>query len=212
MRILVTAGPTREPIDAVRFISNRSSGKMGYALASEAAERGHQVVLISGPVSLPTPNVMRVKHVETAAEMLCAVQEELPACRALIMSAAVADWRPSQPVAEKLKKRCMADSLSLERTADILATVVDLKEDRIYVGFAAETGELLQEAQRKLEEKHLDLIVANDVSRSDSGFGTDTNQAVIISADGHRTDLPLMSKAALAAHILAWIESAADVA
>ncbi|MCE9614938.1 MAG: phosphopantothenoylcysteine decarboxylase [Lentisphaerae bacterium] len=207
MRILVTAGPTREPIDPVRFLSNRSSGKMGYAIARAGVARGHHVVLVSGPVSLTCPEGVVLVRVETAAEMLAAVQAQLPACDALIMAAAVADWRPRTVAKQKQKKGDTAPVLELERTADILEAIRPRKDHRVYVGFAAETEHVLDEAQRKLEAKGLDAIVANDVSRADAGFEVDTNQVTLIAAGHAPESWPLMTKTAVAERLLAWVES-----
>ena len=211
MKILATAGPTREYMDPVRFLTNRSSGKMGYAIARAALARGHEVVLVSGPVALPPPPGVRVLGVETAGEMLKAVLDNVGWCDALIMAAAVADWRPAQRSPRKLKKREMEPTLRLEPTTDILAAAMERKGRRIFVGFAAETGNLVAEARSKLKKKGLDLIVANDVSKPDSGFDADTNRAVMISAGSaaRPVELPLMTKDALADRILEWVENAA---
>jgi len=206
MRILVTAGPTREPIDAVRFLSNRSTGKMGYAVAAAAGLRGHDVRLISGPVSLEVPPRVHCTRVTTAEEMHGAVMSEFPACDALVMVAAVADWRPRIMAAGKLKKNTMSDVLPLERTVDILSEVSRVKGRQIVVGFAAETECVTEEAARKRTEKKMDLVVANDVSQADSGFEVDTNRAVFIDTDGERR-LPLMSKEELAGEIISWLET-----
>ena len=207
MKILVTAGPTREPIDPVRFISNRSSGKMGYALARVAAERGHEVRLVSGPVCLSAPGNVRVISVLTAAEMLEAVTDNVEWCDALVMAAAVCDWRPAEVSSQKLKKSGNLAGPALERTPDILKAVSDRKGRRIFIGFAAETGNPVAEASRKLKEKGLDLIVGNDVSRTDSGFETDTNQVSLVDAMGVIKNLPLMSKDSVAGEIIAWLEN-----
>ena len=206
MKILVTAGPTREPVDAVRFLSNRSSGKMGYAVAATASERGHEVVLVSGPVSLRAPDAVRVLAVETAEQMLKAVEDTLKWCEVLVMAAAVSDWRPASVSNEKLRKDDMPDNLPLARTPDILMTVSKLKGTRLFVGFAAEREDILVSARSKLAKKGLDLIVANDISRTDSGFESDTNKAMLISVDGLTMDFPLINKVELAGHILDWIE------
>jgi len=206
MKILVTAGPTREPIDPVRFISNRSSGKMGYAIASAALRKGHKVVLVSGPVSVqPPPNAVLVK-VATAADMLAAVSKKIGWCDALVMSAAVSDWRPAKVSKNKIKKRKMPDLLPLAQNPDILKAVARKKGKRIFVGFAAETGNMRAEALRKLREKNLDLIVANDVSRPGAGFETDTNRVTLFSVKGTHEALPLMTKIKVAERIVAWIE------
>jgi phosphopantothenoylcysteine decarboxylase/phosphopantothenate--cysteine ligase len=206
MNVLVTAGPTREFIDPVRFISNRSSGKMGYAVASAAAARGHTVALVSGPVALAAPAGVALRSVVSAQEMQTAVRELFPTCDALVMCAAVADWRPRARSPVKLKKERMSAELPLERTPDILAGVAAHKGRRIVVGFAAETDRVEEEAERKLRAKGLDLIVANDVGRADSGFDADTNQVVFLAADGTRRAWPLMTKKAVARKIIAWIE------
>jgi len=202
MRILVTAGPTREPIDPVRFISNRSSGRMGYAVAEAALARGFEVILISGPVCLAPAAGAEVVPVGTAEEMLFAVKSRLAGCDVLVMCAAVADWRPAHYSPVKLKKDRTRSSLELERTPDILAAVAEGKGKRIHVGFAAETGDPTSEALRKLREKVLDLIVANDVSAPDAGFGVETNRAALIDRKGSVEQLPLMSKRELADIIL----------
>ncbi len=205
MKILVTAGPTREPIDPVRFISNRSSGKMGYAMARAAARLGHETVLISGPVSLLPPDQVELVRIVTADEMLAAVKQRIESCDALIMAAAVCDWRPRAPARHKIKKLDMSRSLQLKSTPDILRATRSRKGSRIFVGFAAETRDLLKEARRKLAEKGLDLIVANDVSRTDSGFDADNNQVTLVAADGKSEELPLISKDEVAEHIVNWI-------
>jgi phosphopantothenoylcysteine decarboxylase/phosphopantothenate--cysteine ligase len=205
VKILVTAGPTREPIDPVRFISNRSSGKMGYAVARAAVRLGHEAILVSGPVSLPPPEKAEMIAVVTAAEMLAAVQGNVERCDALVMAAAVCDWRPRTPCRQKIKKLEMSRALPLKPTPDILRSVRSKKGNRIFVGFAAETRDVLAEARRKLAEKGLDLIVANDVSRPDSGFDVDTNQVTLLSADGQCQELPLLSKDAVAERIIKWI-------
>lgn len=206
MKILVTAGPTREALDPVRFLSNRSTGKMGYAIATAAAKRGHDVVLISGPVALENPAGVEVVRVISAADMLDAVLAHFSECDALVMSAAVADWRPKAVAAEKLKKSDMSAVLELERTADILQVVSELRDKQTMVGFAAETESLLEEANRKRISKGLDLVVANDVSRPDAGFEVDTNAVTLVSADGVET-LPLMPKREVANLLMQWLES-----
>lgn len=206
MKILVTAGPTREPIDPVRFISNRSSGKMGYAVAGEAARRGYEVRLISGPVAIAAPEGVTVVRVETAAEMLQAVQENLPWCETLVMAAAVADWRPAAAATAKMKKSGAPAALALEPTADILRTIRPLKDGRFFVGFAAETGDPLPEARRKLAAKGLDMVVANDVTRPGAGFEVDTNEVTLVFADGRELGLANMPKADVAARLLDEIQ------
>ncbi len=210
MKILVTAGPTREALDPVRFLSNRSSGKMGYAIAAVAQKRGHDVRLVSGPVALDAPCGVGVSHVVSASEMQDSVLNAFSWCDALVMSAAVADWRPRSFAAEKLKKRDMVASLELERTPDILMSVSRVKRNQIVVGFAAETENLLAEARRKLKAKALDLIVANDVSRADAGFEVDMNAVMLVSLEGEET-LPLMSKLDVSDRLIEWIEKQQDV-
>ncbi len=207
MKLLITAGPTREPLDPVRFISNRSTGKMGFALAQAAAEAGHEVVLVAGPVALPTPEGVQRVDVETALEMLEAVQVALPTCAGFIACAAVADWRPEACSPTKLKKAEMCGTLRLVRNPDILKTVAPLKGTRRFVGFAAETGEPTAEAARKLREKGLDLIVANDVTAPGAGFATETNRVTLLFPDGSREALPLMSKLDVARRIIAWLSA-----
>lgn len=206
MRIVVTAGPTREPIDPVRFISNRSTGKMGFALAQVAAEAGHEVVLVSGPVTLQTPPGVRRVDVETALRMLEAVQRELPAADVYISCAAIADWRPEVCATEKLKKSQMDGVLRLVRNPDILKTIAPLKGNRVFIGFAAETGEPTAEAARKLREKGLDCIAANDVTAPGAGFAVDTNRVTLLFPDGRVEPLPLLSKADVAKRLIAEAE------
>ena len=193
-RVLVTAGPNREPLDPVRFVSNRSTGKMGFAVASAAHRRGAEVVLVAGPVSLATPAGVRRVDVATAREMLAAVESEFEAASILVMSAAVADYRPASVAKEKIKKTEGGLSIVMERNPDILATLGPRKRGRLFVGFAAETNDVLENAARKLAAKNLDLMVANDVSRADAGFAVDTNAVVLLDARGGREELPLMSK------------------
>jgi phosphopantothenoylcysteine decarboxylase / phosphopantothenate---cysteine ligase len=207
-RFLVTAGPNREPIDPVRFVSNRSTGKMGFALAAAAARHGAETVLVAGPVHLPTPPGVRRIDVLTAREMLAAVEAELEAASILAMTAAVADYRPARVAAQKIKKTEGGLSIEMERNPDILATVGPRKGDRFFIGFAAETNEVLENAARKLEVKKLDLMVANDVSRPDAGFAVDTNAVTLLDPSGAREDLPLMSKDAVAEAIIARVVAA----
>ena len=209
MRFLITAGPTREPLDPVRFLSNRSTGKMGFALAQAAAEAGHEVVLVAGPVALETPLGVRRVDIETALEMLAAVERELPAAEVYISCAAVADWRPEVCSPTKLKKHEMSGTLRLVRNPDILKTLRPLKGNRTFIGFAAETGEPDAEATRKLREKGLDMIVANDVTAPGAGFAHDTNRVTLLFPDGHREALPLMAKHAVAQHVIACAQTLA---
>jgi phosphopantothenoylcysteine decarboxylase/phosphopantothenate--cysteine ligase len=204
MRFLVTAGPTREHLDPVRFLSNRSTGKMGFAIAAAAADAGHAVTLVAGPVALATPAAVARVDVVSARDMLAAVQAHLAEADVLVMTAAVADWRPRQLSGVKLKKETMNPVIELEANPDILKTIAPLKGTRLFVGFAAETGDPLPEARRKLAAKGLDLIVANDVSRSDSGFAVDTNRVTLLGADGTCSPLPLMPKSEVAREIVRW--------
>lgn len=208
MHILVTAGPTREFLDPVRFLSNRSTGKMGYALAVAAHTRGHTVRLISGPVALAQPEGVLCLPVISAADMLQAVLENLAWADVLIMAAAVADWRPRMIAMQKLKKASMSDTLRLERTQDILVAVqARRRADQYIVGFAAETDAVESAAREKLLRKGLDLMVANDVSRTDAGFGVDTNIVTLLARDREDVALPLLSKQEVAEHILARMEA-----
>jgi phosphopantothenoylcysteine decarboxylase/phosphopantothenate--cysteine ligase len=206
MKLLITAGPTREHLDPVRVLSTRSSGRMGFAVAQAAGERGHTGPLVAGPVALPTPeHVFRV-DVVSALDMLAAVRRLLPYQHALVMCAAVADWRPKIQSGVKLKKAEMPPVIELEPNPDILKTLHPLKEGRPFVGFAAETGDPLAEAQRKLTGKGLDLIVANDVSRPDAGFEVDTNLVTFLTASEPPRALPLQSKLDVGRAIVAWLE------
>ncbi len=206
MRILVTAGPTREFMDPVRFISNRSSGKMGYAVAIAARNRGHEVVLVSGPVALAAPVGVTVIPVVSAAEMLAAVSGNLDSCDVLVMAAAVADWRPAAVSGQKLKKLKREPDMRLEPTADILQTLKPRKGDRVFIGFAAETEQVEAEARRKLVSKGLDMIIANDVSQADAGFDVDTNRVVLITSEALPLSLPLMSKQEVGTRVIQWVE------
>ncbi len=200
MKILITAGPTRERVDAVRFLTNASSGKMGYALALAAREKGAEVTLISGPVALSAPAGVKLTRVESAAEMFDAVAAEFPACDALIMAAAVADYRPAHPVADKLKKTPGNLVLELERTTDILKTMGERKRPgQLLVGFAAETENLAEYAKEKLTGKNLDLIAANLASE---GFGTDTDTLLVFDRAGQLRRLGPAPKPELARELL----------
>jgi phosphopantothenoylcysteine decarboxylase/phosphopantothenate--cysteine ligase len=202
-RVLVSAGPTQEPIDPVRFISNRSSGKMGYALAEAAQARGAQVVLVTGPTGLPTPRGIEVVAVATAEEMWKALSAHLAWSTTVIMAAAVADFRPTHPTVQKLKKEWRtSQTIDLERTTDILASLSAQRTTQLMVGFAAETSDLIGHAKGKLKAKGLDLIVANDITLEGAGFGSDWNAATLIDRQGAITELPLMPKRTLADAIL----------
>jgi phosphopantothenoylcysteine decarboxylase/phosphopantothenate--cysteine ligase len=207
-RVLVTAGGTREPIDPVRFVGNRSSGRMGVALAAEAARRGAEVTLVVANVSLPLPDGVRVVEVSTAAELAEATRAEFPSADVLLMAAAVADYRPTEAGESKLKK---ADSdrlrIELEPTEDVLASLgAERREGQTLVGFAAEHGgDPLAEAKRKLRDKGADAIVLNDVSGEGIGFEAADNEVVVVSADGER-EVPKSSKAEVAAAVLDEVE------
>src|SRR5581483_347883 len=181
-RIVVSAGPTQEPLDPVRYLTNRSSGKMGYALARVARRRGADVTLVTGPTALPPPPGVRAVPVETAREMARAVEAAFADATVLVMCAAVADYRPRRPLDRKLKKRAAELTVELERNPDILAGLARRKGRRIVVGFAAETHDVAAEARRKLAAKRLDLIVANDVTAPGAAFGGDTNVVRLIDA------------------------------
>lgn len=194
LRIVVTAGPTREAVDPVRYITNYSSGKMGYAIARQAANRGADVVLVSGPSSQAVPAGVTVVPVQSARDMFAAVQEQYGSADVVIKAAAVADYRPKTVEAQKIKKSDGDMVLELERNPDILAWLGEHKQNQILMGFAAETNDVQQNALGKLQRKHLDFIAANDVTQQHSGFGTDTNQITVYGADGSVTALPLLSK------------------
>ncbi len=202
-RVLITGGPTQESLDPVRFLTNRSSGKMGYALAKVARRRGAEVVLVTGPTFLPIPRRdIKVFSVRTAEEMRETVLTHMKGCSVVIKAAAVSDYRPKKASQQKLKKAESSYSLELERTRDILEEIGKKKGNRILVGFAAETENLMAHARKKLKEKNLDFIVVNDVTKPDAGFGTDTNQVKILYSSGEVKDLPLMSKEEVSQFIL----------
>ena len=201
-KVLVTAGGTREPIDAVRFVGNRSSGKQGHALAAEAAARGATVTLVTA-ADRPVPPGVEAVAVQTAAEMQDAVLERASQADVVLMAAAVADFRPRRPSPGKLAKADGVPGLELEPTPDILAGLAQVRTPgQVLVGFAAETDDLVERATAKLQAKGLDLVVANDVSAPDAGFDHDTNRAVVVEADGRFTHVPLVDKRALAAVVL----------
>ena len=236
LHFVITAGPTREHLDPVRFLSNPSTGKMGFALASAAARRGHRVTLVAGPVALKTPAGVTRVDVVSARDMLAAVERSLsPGC-VVVSTAAVADWRPATCAAKKLKKGQMSPVLRLVRNPDILKTLHRAIEQSNnpnnrtiersnnpnnrtieqsnnpnnrtirLVGFAAETNDVLAEASRKCREKGLSFIVANDVTEKGCGFGTDTNRVTLVFPDGTQRKLPLMTKRAVARHIVETVE------
>jgi len=200
-RVLITAGPTQEAIDPVRFLTNRSSGKMGYAVAEAALARGASVTLITGPVSITPPEGARTIRVRSAAEMYNAVEESLSDATMVVMAAAVSDYRPTANHRQKIKKNGSALSLELEQTEDILASVTRQAGSRIVIGFAAETENVIEGAKKKLAEKGADLIVANDVSASDAGFDVDNNRIALVSSEGV-IELPLLSKLEAASRII----------
>jgi phosphopantothenoylcysteine decarboxylase/phosphopantothenate--cysteine ligase len=199
-RVLVTAGPTVEDIDPVRFISNRSTGRMGYRLAEAARARGAGVVLVSGPTTLEPPAGVEVVRVRSAEEMARAVESRAAASAVIVMAAAVSDYRPEAVAAQKMKKGEGGKALALERTRDILLELGRRKDGQVLVGFAAETENVREHARKKLREKNLDLVVANDVTREDSGFAADTNAAILIDPHGEE-ELPLLAKRELADRI-----------
>lgn len=200
--ILITAGPTREEIDPVRYISNHSSGKMGYALARAARRRGAQVLLISGPTALAKPDGVTVVTVTSAVEMQGEVMARVAACDVVIKAAAVADYRPLVRNSTKIKKNSDSATIELVKNPDILAGLGSMKQRPFLVGFAAETDALAENAAKKLIEKNLDMIIANDVSQADAGFNVDTNRALLFFKDGSSCDCALMSKDQLAGTIL----------
>ena len=209
-KVLVTAGPTYEDIDPVRYVGNRSSGRMGFAIAAEAKRRGAIVTLVMGPTRIEPPDVDHVVKVRSAAEMHDAVMRAAPDSHVVVMAAAVADYTPAKPAGEKIAKSDGPMTLTLERTPDILARLGDMRArigDRtpVLVGFAAETSDAPGKAREKLARKKVDLVVANDVSRRDAGFDVETNAVTLVSADGAE-ELPLQSKAAVAGRILDRIE------
>jgi len=208
VRVLVTAGGTQEPLDPVRHLGNRSTGRMGYAVATAARNLGAQVTLISAPTALPPVIGATTVSVSTAAEMQRAVLDHCPDSDALVMAAAVADYRSAQIAKEKLKKGDGGMILQLERTEDILQAVASSTDrPRVVVGFAAETKNLMRNARHKLSQKNLDMIVANDVSASDSGFAVDTNRVVFLMRDGAQNALDLMPKAQVADRIMEQVVS-----
>ena len=199
--ILITAGPTQEPIDGVRYLSNRSSGKMGYALAEEAAARGARVVLVSGPVSLPPLREVTLVPVRTALEMRQAVMDHLAEATIVIKAAAVADYYIPKPSQQKMKKTAARLSLDMEPTPDILAEVGTKKGDRLLIGFAAETDNMIDEARRKMQRKNCDMVVGNVVSQPGTGFESDENEVVLVTRTGETIPVERASKRAVAGRI-----------
>jgi len=208
-KVVITAGGTQEPLDPVRVLTNHSSGKQGYALTQAALDAGAQVTLITTPTALTSPIGANVVQVQTAKQMLEAVLNEAAGCDALIMAAAVADFRPKKTAKDKIKKEGGVPQIELEATEDILKTVAGrgggAKRPRVVAGFAAESRDLLQNASNKLQSKHLDLIAANDISANDAGFAVETNRITLLFADGRRESLSLMSKTEAAEIIIARI-------
>jgi phosphopantothenoylcysteine decarboxylase/phosphopantothenate--cysteine ligase len=200
--ILITAGPTCEDLDPVRYLTNRSSGKMGYAVAEAAARRGAKVILVSGPVNLETPSGVERVSVRTAEEMRRAVSERLTASTIAIFAAAVADYRPAESHSEKMKRSKEPLTIRLEPTPDILAEAAQTKSDRLIVGFAAETNNVAENARKKLAAKRADLIVANDLTAEGAGFDHDTNIVTLFSRDGRDLALPKLSKSEVAQCLL----------
>jgi phosphopantothenoylcysteine decarboxylase/phosphopantothenate--cysteine ligase len=199
--ILITAGPTQEPIDGVRYLSNRSSGKMGYALAEEALARGARVILVSGPVNLAAPREVTLVLVRTALEMRQAVMDHLPESTIVIKAAAVADYHVPNPPKQKMKKTAARLALDLEPTPDILAEVGTKKGDRLLIGFAAETANLIEEARRKMQQKNCDMVVGNLVSQAGTGFESDENEVVLVTRAGETIPVERASKRAIAGRI-----------
>ncbi|MDQ2691576.1 MAG: bifunctional phosphopantothenoylcysteine decarboxylase/phosphopantothenate--cysteine ligase CoaBC, partial [Chloroflexota bacterium] len=208
-KVLVTAGGTQEPLDPVRVITNRSSGKQGYALAQAALDMGAQVTLITTPTALTPPVGARLIRVETAKQMLESVLAESADSDALVMASAVADFRPINMAKDKIKKEGGIPKIELEATEDILKTVTEARSangcPRVVVGFAAESRDLLENAERKLKSKGLDLIAANDISADDAGFAVETNRVTLLFRDGRKEELPLKSKTEVAEVILGWV-------
>ncbi|MEW4262712.1 MULTISPECIES: bifunctional phosphopantothenoylcysteine decarboxylase/phosphopantothenate--cysteine ligase CoaBC [Priestia] len=202
VNVLVTAGPTVERIDPVRFFTNRSTGKMGYALAEQAAKLGASVTLVTGPTNLEYPKGVQVVQIESAQQMLEAVMQRYHEADVVIKSAAVADYRPKHVFDQKMKKQPGEAVLELERTTDILRTLGERKEHQLLVGFAAETEQVDEYAQKKLASKNLDMIVANNVTTEGAGFGTDTNIVTLYKRSGESKELPILSKHDVATEVL----------
>ena len=204
-RVMVTAGPTHEDLDPVRFLTNRSTGKMGYALARMAWRRWAEVCLVSGPTALPTPYGVELLAVRSAREMRAAVHQRFPQTDVLLMAAAVSDYRPAIFKEQKVKRGPQAKQFKLMQNPDILKEIGTQKNKKIVVGFAAETENLLAEGRRKLLDKNLDMIIANQVDRPDSGFAVDTNEVTLIGREGQPERLPLLTKEEVADKILDWV-------
>ena len=206
MKFLITAGPTREPIDPVRYISNRSSGKMGYAIAEAALKAGHEVVLISGPVCLPPPRGAKIVNVTTGDEMHDAVHARLKGIDILVMCAAVADFKPAKYVPQKIKKNRGLRKISLAPARDILASLAKIKKTFIVAGFAAETESLRENARKKLREKKCDLIIGNDASRMNAGMESDFNELILFYKSGKIEAMPRAKKTSLAKKLVSIFE------
>ncbi len=202
MRFLITAGPTREPIDPIRYLSNRSSGKMGYAIAEAALQAGHHVTLISGPVNLDPPHGGRFISISTGDEMFEAIDRHLRNCDVLVMCAAVADYKPKNVSPDKIKKHDTNVSLELIPTRDILGSLSKQDRQFLVVGFAAETNDVEENAQKKLRDKNCDIIVANDVSRANSGMESDENEVTILFRNGGKKKIPLAPKQIIARELV----------
>jgi phosphopantothenoylcysteine decarboxylase / phosphopantothenate---cysteine ligase len=210
-RVVVTAGPTREPVDPVRFLSNHSSGRMGVAIAAAAWRRGAEVSLVAGPLSVSPPTGVEAIGVESTEEMAAAVRRELSRADALVMAAAPADYRVAEPAKQKLKKGSEPPTLALDHTVDILASTRDARRNgAVIVGFALETERVLEHARAKLAAKGLDLIVVNDATEHGAGFGVETNRVTLLGSDGAEEALPLQSKDAVADAILDRVETLLD--
>lgn len=207
-RVVVTAGPTREAVDPVRYLSNHSSGKMGVAIASAAWRRGAEVALVAGPISVPVPDGICVTRVESTAEMADAVGKELESADVLVMAAAPADFRPAKAAGKKIRKRDAPEAIALEPTPDILRTTTNRRrKGTVVVGFALETGDAIRSGKAKLSEKALDLIVVNDAEEAGAGFAVDTNRVTLLHRDGREEALPLLSKDEVADAILERVEA-----
>lgn len=206
-KVLVTAGPTQEALDPVRYLTNRSSGKMGYAIAEQAARLGAQVTLVSGPVSLAPPEHVQLIQVTSAQDMYAAVLQEFPLCDVVFKAAAVVDYKPLNSAVQKIKKNDDNMVLSLKKTKDILGELGQQKDKQILVGFAAETENVDQYAQQKLIKKNADFIVANDVTAQGAGFDTDTNVVTIYHRSGHKQELPVLSKTSVALELLKAVKA-----
>ena len=204
-RVVISAGPTRERIDPVRYLTNFSSGKMGYAMATAAQKLGAETILVSGPVSLTPPVGVKVISVESAEDMLQAILKEYDHADIVVKTAAVADYRPKNQLSQKMKKQAGDSIIELERTTDILLTLGERKKQQLLIGFAAETNDVLNYAKGKLEKKNADYIVANDVSKSDRGFGTDTNTVTLVGKDDFQQSFDHLPKEELALKLFTTI-------